>query len=183
MITIIFFVLVGLATFHFIYEGIVAPSLRLCLRFRIFRLRDELRRLQTGPHPSIADDDFERHQQSLNNIINFLPYITLTNMHRAIKALKNDKRLLEKSKKRVALLENCPCREAVRIYQEGNRVFLGALLVSCGGWFLYLVPIFIALLIVDQVKIFIQDLATLPESDVKRIAPKMHKAVLRENHA
>lgn len=183
MITVIFFVLVGLATFHFIYEGIIAPSLRLCLRFRIFRLRDQLRRLASGPYPAIAAEDFELHQQSLNNIINLLPYISLTNMHEAIKALKSDKRLLEKTKKRVALLENCPSREAVEIYEQGNRVLLGALLVSCGGWFLYIVPVLIALLIIDQVKVFIQDLTTLPESDIRRIAPGMHKAILKEGHA
>lgn len=177
MITIVFFLLVGLATFHFIYEGIIAPSLMLRLRFRIFRLRDDLRRLRIGPSPIITDEDFERHQQGLNNIINLLPYINLMNMREAVHALKRDKSLLEKSKKRVALLENCPSREAIRIYEQANNVLLGALLVSCGGWFLYIVPIIVAFLIIDQIKTFIQDLTTLPEADIKRIAPRMHRAV------
>ncbi len=39
-------ILFWLAILHFIYEGIILPSIRLNLRYKLFVLRDELRSLR-----------------------------------------------------------------------------------------------------------------------------------------
>lgn len=173
MITIIFFVAVGIATFHFIYEGILAPSLRLSLRFRIFRLRDELRRFAVGPEPRIADEEFRRHQERLNNAINILRHINVVDVIEASRALERDTKLLEETKTRVALLEKSESREAVHIYQQTNEILLNALWISCGGWFLYMLPIGLVFFGIDRIRAFIQEFPTLPEAEIERIAPRL----------
>jgi len=49
-------VLAGLAVYHFVYEGILAPSFRLKLRFELFELRDELRKLKISHAEDLRDE-------------------------------------------------------------------------------------------------------------------------------
>ena len=178
-----FFLIVGLATFHFVYEGMIAPSLLMVLKFRVFRLRDRLRMLAAGPTPSIAPEDFKLHQESINNVINLLPYITPIVMYKAKKTLENKKLLLERSKKRVERLEKCSCEEAVHIYHEANRSLLAALGVNAGGWLLYVLPLVLGILLINEIKGYIQDLITLPGSDLEQFSYEMRSLQPRARHA
>ena len=59
-------VLLALAVFHFVYESILAPSLRLSLRFRLFALRDEARQLKIECVDSLNDAHCVFLQASIN---------------------------------------------------------------------------------------------------------------------
>jgi hypothetical protein len=175
-ITILFFLVVGLMTFHFVYEGIIAPTLRLRLRFRLFRLRDELRRLWLEASPRIPEEEFRRYQQTLNASISFLSYVNVVNLYEARQAVKKDRELYEKMKQRAAILGSCQSQEVLRIYNESQRILIEALCVNCGGWGIYILPILGVSMILDRVKAFLTGLTTLPEEDIKRIAPNMRSA-------
>jgi hypothetical protein len=49
-------ILISLAALHFVYESILAPSLRLSLRFTLFALRDEVRQLKIDCASSLSDN-------------------------------------------------------------------------------------------------------------------------------
>ncbi len=69
---IIFYILLALAIIHFIYEGIIAPSMRLHYRYRLFTLRDELRFLKATHKDELPDEVFILLQNILNNSITLL---------------------------------------------------------------------------------------------------------------
>jgi hypothetical protein len=49
-------IFLALTVFHFVYESILAPSFRLSLRFRLFVLGDEVRKLKIECAESLNDE-------------------------------------------------------------------------------------------------------------------------------
>ena len=70
---------------HFIYESIILPSIRLSLRFKLFALRDQLRRMVM--QGTASDEVFRIQQSSINNAINMLSWADQAMISRACHAL------------------------------------------------------------------------------------------------
>jgi hypothetical protein len=70
--TILLSVMMLLTLAHFIYESIVAPSLRLKIRYDLFALRDELRFLKIKRGSSLDDKHYVYLQDSINTMISHL---------------------------------------------------------------------------------------------------------------
>src|ERR1035441_10315344 len=76
MVILIFLFACVYALLHFIWEGILAPSLRHNIRLDLFALRDNLRRLKIN-NPELPNDAFNTVQDGLNGAIKHLSDIDI----------------------------------------------------------------------------------------------------------
>ena len=72
MLTVLFYVLLGLGAAHFIYERIILPSIRLHYRNQLFALRDVARRKIIDGGSDTSMQAATLVHDSLNNAINRL---------------------------------------------------------------------------------------------------------------
>ena len=168
---LLFVILAALAFTHFLYEGILAPSLRFELRLKLFALRDELRDLKLKLGDDLSDEVFRDLQNSINGAVMRLNQIDLGLLKTAREAFERDEKLRRRVERRIAMLEACPIEE-VRIIRSRHFQLLDyALLINSGGWIPYLIPIVFGFIFADNAKTLVKTVFSLPENDLNRIVP------------
>lgn len=171
MMSTFFIALAALAAIHFIYESILAPSLRFELRLKLFALRDELRILKQKHAEAVSDEIFRDLQGSLNATISRLNLIDVTILKTAHERFENDEKLRRKSERFDQLISDCAVPEVETIRQKHLKLIGRALLINTGGWFVYLIPIFIAIFYAGRVMAQLKPVFALPENDINKIVP------------
>ncbi len=130
-----------LALCHFVYESIIAPSLRLKLRFELFKLRDDLRTLKNEYGSDLDDRHFHYLQDSLNVLIRFLPRFEIGNLALAASQINNDPQLKKRMEARAKILDDCQIAQATNIRNKSIEIAARAVRVNGGAWGFYVVPI------------------------------------------
>ena len=80
MVTL-FYIMLGLALWHFLYESVIAPSLRHTLRYKFFKLRDELRDIKFEGLTIKEEKAYKLLETSICNLINGMNNIHLANYY------------------------------------------------------------------------------------------------------
>jgi hypothetical protein len=118
----------------FVYQGIILPSIRLGLRYRLFKLRDQLRRLVIEGKVEESDRAFQVLHDRLNFMSKSLARFDLV---RAAHASRN---LDEESRARVAsylqVMETAS-PEVQNIYKESRNVLMLALTFNSLFFFVF----------------------------------------------
>lgn len=161
---VIAFVILGFI--HFLYDGIILPSIRLRLRFGLFRLRDDLRALKLSKGEELPDEVFHYIQDSINNAINMLPRVDVVTAFRLTRLLDQDKEFARLLEERKALIENCSVEEAKQIHTKVRDVIPQALVVNNLMLLMYLVPIFILAVLGRHAWNALKDSVSAPENRV-----------------
>lgn len=168
---ILFLVLVGLAGFHFLYEGVILPTIRLRLRYKLFELRDKLRRLKIERGDNLSDEVFSQLQDSINNTICFLHTINLETLKRLHRAIDSDQSLRKEMEKRRNVIETCPLKEVREIDQQHFIVILSVLTGTFGGWVIYVLPPIMVYSLLGKIIGFVKALTLIPEDKVQKFLP------------
>lgn len=151
MPTVLFFVLLGMATAHFIYERILLPSIRLYYRNKLFELRDKVRNeLIDNPEPASVDSAKLVHEV-LNNAINRLHLMTIQNQYRARKRLYKDESLQSKVKKEVEIINNSNNKVITGAIRESAEILNKVMFFNSFMLFLYALPIFISVVLIAKI--------------------------------
>ena len=166
----LFIVFLGLAALHFVYDGIILPTIRLHLRYQIFAIRDDLRRLKIVYKDNLGNEDFHYLQDLANNSIRLLPYINLEILYRARQILTNQK-IERKVMERIKRIESCKVADAVQIRIRINRCLGYAFVANSGMWLIYILPLILAAIFYDALKMIIKETVCLPSSEILKIAP------------
>ncbi len=123
------------AAWHAIYEGIVAPTIRVRLRFYMFEIRDELRLLRLRSQEALDDkrvSAFQLMEESINNVIKLMARITLTEVLSARNHVANDPTLRASVDERIRFLDSF---DELKVLQfRSAQIFAAALAVNSGGW-------------------------------------------------
>lgn len=147
------FALAIIALWHFLYEGIVAPSIRMHLRNRLFALRDELRAAKAtaaiDPHDEPA---FWFVHDGINSFLNRLPALTVSNLARLKRARDSDPNLRASFEDHLDKVLNAKSPAITSIFNRTNDVIQTAMITNAGGWFIYVVPIAICALLMRTAK-------------------------------
>lgn len=161
------------ATFHFVYEGIIAPSLRIALRNRLFAIRDELRCLKIGGL-SVADEKaFWLVHEGINSFINRLPYLTIYGRRAAMEAYRNDADLRARVEQRIEILTGCGNKAITQIFDKASMIVEEAFIVNMGGTFVYIIPGAVLVATLGSLKRLAQSLVLTPERDTFRVVPQL----------
>jgi hypothetical protein len=163
--------LIFLAVMHFIYESIVAPSLRLRVRFELFSLRDELRALKVEHGDRLDDKHFNYLQDSINSIIFILPRIEIFTLAHIRQSVGKDARLNARLTERQKILDDCDIPEMGNIRKRSIDLSIDALGINSGMWVVYILPPMALGAIRKSIARWIKAFISLSEPDLQKIAP------------
>lgn len=164
-------IMVLLAILHFIYDGIVAPSLRLEARYRLFSLRDELRELKKIRGNELQDRHFANLQSMINTMLGNLSQFDIGTIYRMEREFRNDQELKKRVEARVRLMDDCKDPDALKLRQKAVLMGFQATAVNSGAWFLYLLPIISVASSFNAVKARVKPALSLTTNDLKRVIP------------
>ena len=170
MIIALYF-LAAFSILHFIYEAILLPALRLELRFRLFALRDELRQLKYSEPDRLGDTLFRYLQSAINNGISMMHRLDIQTLESAYQSVENNPHLKSVVEKRTALIDASDLEEVQSIHKKTIQLMTTAFLVNSGAWFVYVLPIVFAIMLIGKLKEFSNKLGFMSEQELRRIFP------------
>lgn len=154
-IFIIFIIL--LSVIHFIYEAIIAPTLRLNIRHQLFVLRDRSHEIIVADKLINEDEKaIKLINRYINTAIDRMQYLNLYTIYKIDKKVKGDNKMKEKVKKTKISIENAKDQEIKNIDKELNKLTGKILLVNLGAWLIYLIPVLLIILFVSKLSITIK---------------------------
>ena len=148
MVTI-FFILVALVIFHFFYEAILAPSLKFEIKLKLFRLRDELRRIKIENRNLLSDEIFLEIQEGLNRQIQYFDGFNIVNVIRTYISIKDNKELDKRVWQFNERLRECPIPEVKEIHSKSMLLFWETVKTNNGGMVAFILPVYLALKICE----------------------------------
>lgn len=161
--------LMGVSAFHFVYHGMIAPTLRTRMRYQLFTHRDDLRLLRCKGELSV--DAFMQIEQVINNSINLLPVIGVASLFHFIHRESTDAELrarIDRSSERYAAIPYAAAKEYQRLC---GRVCFNAMIVNGGTWIPLILPFIVLFVCSDKIRKKTKELVAVPENDVQSIFP------------
>lgn len=156
---------------HFIYDGIILPSIRQHLRNKLFELRDELRWLKINGIGHADNQAFELVHDAINTLANRLPMLTLTVKESCRREIHNNSQLQQAIERRINVMKHCENAEIQRIYTDMNRIIDRAFIANAGGWLIYIVPIVILFGTLKKLVSISTEIAMMPSYYMNKLIP------------
>lgn len=179
--TYFFFAVACIALCHFVYESILAPSIRLELRFELFKLRDEVRLLKiknlssTAREPEFVDGHYGYLQDSINSLICILYRYDLAAIWTIADQINRDQALRQRVEARARLLDDCELPVVLSIRKRQLNIAVKALAVNSGPMLLLLLTPVFALrgyeAVRGKIRGEIKTSLTVPGTDLQRCIP------------
>lgn len=150
-----------IVSFHFIYDGIILPSIRLHFRNELFSLRDKLRSIEINGGVTKEDEiSFSIVESSVNNSIKKLHAFNFVNLNKASKI----EGIQEKATERLKVISNSKNKEILNIFSQASEVTFHVFIANMGGWAIYILPIALLFRYLNKVREFIKEALLLPSS-------------------
>ena len=170
--TILILVLTTIAILHFIYEGIIAPSLRMHLRNKLFELRDEARAIKAeGLNPEDEEAFWYTHD-GINNLLDRLSWLTLHARITTMHSFRDDPELQALVRKRKAMLDSCKDQRIRDIFNRTSVILEETFNINMGAWAIYLIPIAAVCVSIGSLKSLAASLILTPDQKRDEILPK-----------
>lgn len=178
---ILLLIISALAIVHFIYQGIMLPSIRLALRYRVFELRDKLRKLAINNNVGLDTKAYEYMQEAINVTTTFLYRFDLKLALDVHQAFKQNPSLYELAENRHMIIKSCKSQELHRIDSSLKRILALVLLANSGGFIFFLIPLLLLISAVlsaihqfkkqvwDRVRDFVASMMCVPEKEVSEL--------------
>jgi hypothetical protein len=126
--------------FYFIYEGIILPSMRLSMRYKLFAIRDRLRDLKAEKPDELKDDAFKYLHDGINNTIRILPILSLSIFFEIIKEYRKNRAIGEKAERKAHVLDTCDLPEVRTITGELVDCTFKTIFINSAGWAIWIAP-------------------------------------------
>ncbi len=138
----IFIIIVfSIAIWHFIYESLIAPNLRLKIRHDLFVERDKLYAIK------ISDDINEVDKKAIEIIDQNIKFMKVRMSEITLNSLIQFKKLYESDEKLRSKIDNIELKinsskntNIKKIDKKLSRIATNAFLINSGGWLMYLLP-------------------------------------------
>ena len=163
-------VLGALALWHFVFEGILAPALVLEERYKLFKLRDELRMLMIRRGDAIGTKPFRYMQDSLNGLIRYADRVDGTALIACNVRMRTDPGFRAHVHERMNAIETCQLPQVKTLRQQSTQIVSHLVGVNNGGWFVFLVPLALAWACYGALRQRVRALTSLSEGDLKTVA-------------
>ncbi len=167
---------------HFVYESILAPSMRLELRFELFKLRDEVRFLKmknlsskAASEPEFVDEHYGYLQDSINALLCVLYRYDIAAIWTITDRISRDEALRQRVEARARLLDACELPAVRSLRKRQLDIAARALAVNSGPMLLLLLAPTLVLrgykAVRGKVRGEIKTSLTVPGTDLKRCIP------------
>lgn len=165
--------LLTLSIVHFIYDGIILPSIRQHLRNKLFALRDELRWEKIKGIQKQDTRAFHLLHDAINNYVNRLPMLTISVKLAFERELRTNTLLNDSVQQSIVVVENCSNNHIIKIYREINDVLESAFIANSAGWLAYILPIIIAASVIKKLSELSTKITVIPQPIVKKLIPQV----------
>jgi hypothetical protein len=163
-----FIAIFALSTFHFIYEGIIAPSLRLNLRFQIFELRDRLREMRLeAPQCEVEAYDVLHHR--LNSALRILPVMNFWTLVEVRAEVERNKSFQAESERKSAKIKACHSPEIQDIDRKAILIMQESLVINTLGLAIYILPAVLAVTCLTTITKLIKEALLMPAAEIDRL--------------
>lgn len=159
------------ALWHFVYEGIIAPSIRLSLRNKLFSIRDSIRQVSVDGLSDSDEKAFWFVHDGINNFINRLPYLTINGTASLALECERDQSLRKLLNEHIDAVMSSSDKRISQAFKDTNVVIEHAFLANMGGWFIYVLPIAFVMTVASKLSRFCEKLVVAPTSFIERISP------------
>ena len=166
----LFVILVIVCFWHFVYEGILLPSIRLKLRFKLYALRDDIRNLKINESQEFKDNEFNHMHGIINGMLQILPVLNISFVRRMIREEANNANLKSVIEQRRQMIESCSIGKVQEIYNELSTLMKYAVFANSFCMLMYLVPIFLIQDVFSYVKKSIGRLTLSPVDTLYQLA-------------
>jgi hypothetical protein len=160
--------LIVLGAWHYLYENIVLPTVHTSFRNKLFALRDELRG-HLIDRPEIDKAAFEVAHDGINNAINCVDVIDLSMQMRVQHLMSTDADFRARVDARRKLVDETSSTEIKDIVKRANEMLRDVFVLNSGGWFVYVVPIVIAIVFSRKIMVTTKEVFTLAAKDAERM--------------
>lgn len=169
-----FAALIVLAFANLVYQSAIAPSVRLRLRYQLFRLRDDLRqarRKESGGRDERVFGDFER---GINLTIKYLAAIDVPLLFRMKRVCEADRSLQEHIDHSAEIFEAKSSERLKDLRRRHTVLILKLVLTNSLGLLLLLLPMSLAIALLSSLKPraqgLLQGLLWISETEMARVA-------------
>ena len=166
-----------MALWHFVYDGIISPTLRFHLKNDLFALRDETRRL-------LAKDDLNSLDKeivvcindSISLFINRLSYLRPSLVYRVNKEIERDRQLQEEVGGRLKSIQNTTNGQLHKVFKDMCTIITKATLYNSGALaiplMLLIIPTIGVLITASTFNKIALELILTPKGKIKRFIPE-----------
>lgn len=156
-------VIAWLALLHFVYEAIIAPSVRVSLRNKLFTARDELRSIKIeGIHPE-DEKAFWLVEHGINTSLRCVHQMLPSSQAAALEAYRCDPGLRAELDDAVAQVQGSSDPRIAKTFNHVVDVVQEAYIVNSGGWAIYAVPLAVMLMMLSQFKRMVTRVLVMPD--------------------
>lgn len=141
MVSSLIVIFVIIALWHIIYEAVLLPIIRMHMRYKLFALRDKLRRLKIEHIYEFDDSVYNIVEENINNAINLLPLYTISFLKKIKNVVAHHPEMIKKIQNRVKKVESCEIEEVNKIARSSIKYANQTLIYNTGGWIIYFLPI------------------------------------------
>lgn len=167
--TTIILLFIILVIWHFIYQAILLPTLRLRLRFELFKIRDKVRKLKIDEKEVFSDEAYYFTENSVNSLLQNLHFIEFSTLVEAKKFFNSNKKASERIEKIEEVFSNCASNKVSEIHNDISTVFILTLFANSGSWIIYIVPIVLIALTFGGIKRLVEKMLFLSDGDYDKI--------------
>lgn len=140
MLSTCFFILFISLLWHFMYEEIIAPTLRLSLKFNYDKLEDELFMLKINHPDELNFNVFKLIEGEILDGKESIKNLNIVSARRMYKKAKEITKIEELIKRRKDLINSCKLPEIKKIERNIIINFTKTIAINSGGWSIYLLP-------------------------------------------
>ena len=164
-----FIILCALAAWHFLADGILAPTLRMSLRNKLFAQRDQIRYILCSAKLSKAELRAAKHvEDSICNFINSLHRINLITVYRFNQFVKENPKVKTYIKQDYSELVSDSSEEIKKVIINVGKIYSDAMFINSVGWFIYLIPIVVGMASVEIIRDTGKRLVITPIKDINK---------------
>lgn len=143
MTSILAVVVIVLSLAHFLYETIIAPTLRLRIKFAFFGVRDRAFHAHMKQPDTFTREDYELFVESINGVMRHTSEITLSTTYMMRRRLPREVRI--RATARARRFEGSESAEVREIAYDLARYVEMLLIVNNAGLFVTMVPFAVSL--------------------------------------
>ncbi|MCC7307708.1 MAG: hypothetical protein IT173_09080 [Acidobacteria bacterium] len=192
--TVIFLIFVGLVVYHFIIEGIIAPSERSKIRLKLFGLRDQVRMAKIAYKHEFDNELYDHLQAHANKSIHLLHNYNIVGLWSALRAERRkeplSKTVAERMSRFYRLLEQSTVPELGVLHLKSLFFTVLGFIFNSLGWLPYIViPVVIGGLTLFATRMvqtvrrkgsnLITGLLEMPEGEFRRHFPNTPTELVR----
>ncbi len=167
------YVILGLAFFgilHFIYESIIAPTLRAKERMDMLALSAELKEIAKANRAFASSKAYAQLSESLNAILHGIFSLELLTVLRLINEIEDNVDIQKKLLERRKLLDNLDIPEARAVRERSLKLAIRSFRYNVFGWSFYVVPLLAFFACLGKIKSLMKSLIAMPSADLFRLA-------------